>query len=141
MSHARTVWEEGRETGLEVIALGLAVSLTVVWIDLAVAGRVGLLFDLSFVLLCVGLALAVRPSDFFTAGVLPPLLMLVVFMLLGIADPDVIAHPEDGAVQAIVSGLSQHSEALVAGYVLSLAVLLVRRRVDRRAVPRLQRVS
>lgn len=129
MSHARTVWEEGRETGLEVVALGLAVSLTVVWVDLALAGRVGLLFDLSFVLLCVGLAIAVRPSDFFTAGVLPPLLMLVVFVLLGAAEPDVIAHPEDGAVQAIVSGLSQHSEALVTGYLLCLVVLLIRRRV------------
>jgi hypothetical protein len=32
-------------------------------------------------------------------------------------------------VQAVISGLSHHSEALVTGYLLSLGVLLVRARV------------
>ena len=40
-----------------------------------------------------------------------------------------IAHPRDGVVQAVVSGLSHHSGALVAGYVLCLACLAIRHQV------------
>lgn len=129
MTHARTLWEEGREPGRQVVALGAALALTVVVVDLMLIGRVSLFFDLCFVALCVGLALAVRPRDFFIVGVLPPLIMLGVFALLGLTRPAVIAHPQDGVVQAVVSGLSHHSTALVAGYVLCLAVLAIRHRV------------
>jgi hypothetical protein len=41
----------------------------------------------------------------------------------------VIAHPQDGAVQAVVSGLSHHSGALVLGYALCLTTLAVRQRM------------
>ncbi len=129
MTHARTLWEEGREPGRQVVVLGVAVALTVVVLDVLLVGRVSLFFDLCFVALCVGLALVVRPTDFFVVGVLPPLIMLAVFTLLGLTRPGVIAHPQDGVVQAVVSGLSHHSSALVAGYVLCLAVLAVRQKV------------
>ena len=129
VTHARTLWEEGREPGRQVVALGLALALTIVVVDLALVGRVSLFFDLCFVALCLGLALAVRPTDFFVVGVLPPLIMVGVFALLGLSRPSVIAHPEDGMIQAVVSGLSHHSGALVAGYVLCLATLAVRHRV------------
>jgi len=131
VTHARTLWEEGREPGREVVALGVAVALTAVTLDLAVTGRISLFFDLCFVALCVGLALTVRLSDFFTVGVLPPLLMVATFVLLGLARPTSIAHPEDGTVQAVISGLSEHSESLVIGYLLCLTVLFVRQRVTR----------
>jgi hypothetical protein len=128
VSHARTVWDEGREPGRQVVALGVAVSLTVVLVDLALTDEVSVLFDVVFVLLCLFLALDVRPTDFFTAGVLPPLLMVGVFVLLGVTRPDSIGASEDGVVQAVVSGLSHHSDALFAGYLLCLAALLVRHR-------------
>jgi hypothetical protein len=126
------MWEEGREPGRQVVALGLAVALTAVVVDLALVGRISLFFDLCFIALCVALALVVRPTDFFTVGVLPPMIMVAVFTLLGITRPGVIAHPEDGVVQAVVSGLSRHSAALVIGYVLCLTCLAVRQRVGRR---------
>ena len=128
MSHARTVWDEGHEPGPQVVALGAAVSLTVLLVDLTLTDGVSALFDVTFVLLCLFLALDVRPADFFTAGVLPPLLMVGVFVLLGVADPATIGAAGDGAVQAVVSGLSHHSEALFAGYLLCLGVLFVRHR-------------
>ena len=128
MSSARTVWEEGHEPGRRVVALGLALALSVVALDLAIAGRVSLLFDLCFVAVCIALALAVRPADFFTVGVLPPLIMLAVFVILAIARPATIARPEDGVVQAVVSGLSTHAVALGVGYALCLACLAVRQR-------------
>lgn len=129
VTHARTLWEEGREPGHQVVALGAALALTAAVVDQALVGRISLLFDVCFVALCVLLALLVRPTDFFTVGVLPPLLMVGVFTLLGMTRPELIAHPEDGAVQAVVSGLSHHAGALVTGYVLCLACLATRQRV------------
>lgn len=132
MSQSRTLWEEGREAGREVVALGLAVALTAIVVDVGMVGRVTFFFDLCFVALCVGLALAVRPTDFFTVGVLPPMIMVVVFTILGFSRPETIAHAEDGVVQAVVSGLSRHSAALVVGYVLCLGCLAIRQRVAKR---------
>ena len=129
VTHARTLWEEGREPGRQVIALGMALALTIVVIDVALVGRISLFFDLAFVAMCLALAIVVRPTDFFVVGVLPPLIMVGVFTLLGLSHPGVIAQPEDGVVQAVVSGLSHHSGALVVGYVLCLGVLAVRQKV------------
>lgn len=124
----RTIWEQGHEPGRQVVALGLALALSVVAVDLLLTDRVSVLFDIAFVLLSVGLALLVRPRDFFTVGVLPPLVMVVVFVLLGASRPGAVGHPDDGVVQAVVSGLSRHSLALVLGYGLCLACLAVRQR-------------
>ena len=129
MTPNRTVWEEGRESGREVVALGFALALTVVVVDVTTSLRVGLLFDLCFVLLCVALALAVRPDDFFVVGVLPPLLMAGLFVVLGSTTPASVGDPDDGTVQATISGLSHHSAALMVGYALCLAVLFIRQRV------------
>ncbi|WP_435744206.1 DUF6542 domain-containing protein [Nocardioides sp. SYSU DS0663] len=128
MERPRTLWEAGREPAFQVVALGMAVALSAVVVDVWLFDDVGLLFDLCFVALCVTLALRVRPRDFFAVGVLPPLLMVVVFTMLGSTHPATIARPEDGAVQAVVSGLSGHSVALVVGYLLCLTCLFVRQR-------------
>ncbi len=133
MNHTRTLWEEGREPGRQVVALGAALALSAVVIDVAVVGRISLFFDLCFVTLCVALALAVRPMDFFTVGVLPPLIMVGVFTLLGLTRPGAIADPRDGVVQAVVSGLSHHSVALVVGYVLCLGCLAMRQKMGERS--------
>lgn len=116
------------ESGRRVVALGFAIALTVVALDLWWTGRIGLIFDACFVALCLGLALRVRLADFFTVGVLPPLLMLVVFTLLARVQPGAIAHPDDGMVQAVVTGLARHSAALAGGYALCLATLAWRQR-------------
>ncbi|WP_212721426.1 DUF6542 domain-containing protein [Nocardioides dongxiaopingii] len=126
---SRTVWEEGHEPGREMAALGVALALTAAAVDLLLTAQVGLLFDLGFVVLCVGLALAVRLPDFFTVGVLPPLLMLSTFLLLAMSRSEAIARADDGVVQAVISGLSHHAVALALGYGLALVVLVVRQRV------------
>jgi hypothetical protein len=133
VSQRRTLWEEGREPGRQVVALGLALALSTVVLDQAIFGQVGLFFDACYVLICVAMALAVRPRDFFTIGVLPPLLLVAVFTLLGLTRPDVIADPGDGVIQAVVSGLGHHAAALVTGYLLCLAILAVRHRVSTQA--------
>ena len=128
MSHTRAIWDEGREPGRAVVALGVAVALTVIAVDLAIVGRVSMFFDLWFVVLCLGLAVLVQPRDFFTIGVLPPLIMVGAFAMLAIDRPEAIATADDGFVQAVVSGLAHHSVALVCGYTLCLATLYARQR-------------
>lgn len=131
MSQTSLAWPRGHESGRHVVALGLALALTIVVVDLLLVGRLSLFFDLCFVALCLGLAFVVRLDDFFTVGVLPPLMMVAVFTLLAIASPGTIAHPGDGLVQAVVTGLATHSAALTAGYALCLATLAVRQRQRR----------
>ena len=126
MSHHRTLWEEGRRPGRLVAAVAGLVTLLVVALDLAAFGRLTLLFDLAFVIVCVAAALLVRPRDFFVVGVLPPLLMAATVTLLAFRSPSAVADARDGVLQAVVSGLAHHSGALVAGYLLTLGLLAVR---------------
>ena len=137
----RTLWEEGHEPGRQMVVLGVALALTVTAVDLLVFGRLTVLFDIGFTLTCLALALLVRPSDFFTVGVLPPLLMVGSFVLIGAVRPDVIADATDGVIQAVVSGLSHHAGALIFGYALSLGVLALRHRVLRQRARGRQAVS
>lgn len=88
--------------------------------------RLGLVFDATFVTMCLAAALAVRPRDFFVVGVLPPLSMLVIVAVLAVFARTGVADPGDGLVQAVVSGLAHHAGALVVGYALTLGVLALR---------------
>lgn len=135
MSRPPTLWEQGDDPGAQVAALATAVTLSAVVLDIWLGDDVAWFTDLVFVSACVAAALLVRVADFFTVGVLPPLLMVGLFAMLAITTRDTIAHPEDGFVQAIVSGLSGHSLALVVGYGLALGVLAVRRRVQVQGKP------
>lgn len=128
MSQPRSVWTEGIEPGRQAVLLGVAVTLSVVAIDLGLTGRLSMFFDLCFITLCLGLALVVRPHDFFSIGVLPPLLMGALCVFLAILNPGAIADPRDGFVQAVVSGLAHHSAALVASYAVCLVTLTLRQR-------------
>ena len=91
-------------------------------------GHLRLFFDLCFVVVCLGAALMVRPRDFFTVGVLPPLLMFGTMVVVALNGPKVIATAHDGVVQAVVTGLAHHSLALFAGYAVCLVTLLLRQR-------------
>lgn len=129
MTHARTIWEEGREPGSRVVALAAALALTAIALDLVVGSRVGVFFDIVFVVLSLGAALLVRPPDMFVVGVLPPLLMVGAFLLVALTRTPAIASPGDGVIQAVVTGLGRHSIALLVGYGLCLGALAMRRHV------------
>jgi ATP/ADP translocase len=109
-----------------VAVLSLFAALGLARLDLLLTDRLSLFFDLTFVVLCLAAALAVRPRDFFVVGVLPPLLMLATVVLLAGTARTAVAEEVDGLAQAIVSGLAHHAGALVAGYALALTVLAVR---------------
>lgn len=115
--------------GSRVMRLAVLAGLVVLAVDLAVFGRLNLLFDIGFVLVCAGASLAVRPRDFFQVGVLPPLLLLGLITLVALVHRDWVAQPGDGVVQAVVSGLAHRPSGLLAAYLLTLAVLGMRQRM------------
>jgi hypothetical protein len=121
-------WWDGATRGSEVAALASAVVLTVAAVEVTFVGHLRLFFDLCFVLICLGAALMVRPRDFFTVGVLPPLLMFGTMLVVALNGPKVIASPHDGVVQAVITGLAHHSLALFSGYAVCLLTLLARQR-------------
>lgn len=122
----RTLWEQGHHPGRLVVHLAMAAGLAVLVADQLLTGGVGWIFDVSFVLICVGAALAVRPRDLFLAGLLPPLLMLASVLGVALVDREAVARATDGLVQAVVSGLAHHAGALFVGYTLTLTVLALR---------------
>lgn len=128
----RTLWDEGTVDARTVLALAFAVSISALAVDLVLSPALGFLYDLCFITVCVAAALAVRPSDFFAVGTLPPLLMMASMVLLALDQPAAIADATDGLVQATVSGLAHHSAALAAGYALTLVILAIRRHRSRR---------
>lgn len=132
----RTLWEEGRRPGRQVVALSVLVAVGAAWLNVALTGRLSFFFDLTFVLLCVLAAFAVRPYDFFAVGTLPPLLMLGVVAMLASTDRGAVADEVDSLVQSVVSGLAHHAGGLVAGYAAALAILALRQVALGNARPR-----
>ena len=123
MTQADTRWQAGREPGLQVVSLGVALTLTAVALDVLLVGSLTLFFDLCFVALCLGLAALVRRQDFYLVALLPPLLMVVVFGFVAVVARDAIADPRDSLLQAVVSGVATHGVSLFVGYALCLGWL------------------
>lgn len=111
---------------MAVIRAALLVTLAATVLSLLFGNRIGVFFDVVFVLVCVAASLLVRPQDFFPIGVLPPILLGFVVVVLTVVDRAAVAKPDDQALQAVVSGLAHHSLALVIGYALTLLVLALR---------------
>jgi len=126
-------------SGGRVTRLAVTVCVLLAAADVLVTGRLGWPFDLGFVALCIGVALAVHPSGFFRVGVMPPFLMLGTSLLLAVFDRSAVALANDTFVQAVVSGLAHHSGALFAGVVLTLVVLAIRHRVAHARCDRAER--
>lgn len=116
-------------TGARVIRLALLAAAALIAIDLLITGRLGVLFDIGFIALCIGTALMVRPTEFFKVAVLPPILLLVVCAATAIVHRAGVAAADDGFVQAIVSGLAHHSGALFAATINAILVMGIRTRV------------
>jgi hypothetical protein len=115
---------------VRAVVLGLA---AITAIDVLLDGRLGLPFDVALVVLSVVAALWVRASDFFTVGVLPPLLLAVTVVVLVVVDQGAVARPGDGPLQAVVSGLAHHALALLIGYASTLTLLALRQVAIRHA--------
>jgi hypothetical protein len=126
----RPVWD-GTTRGSEVVALTAALTLSAATVEIAISGHLRLFFDLCFIAICLIAAMLVRPREFFTVGVLPPLLMLGTMLLVALNGTAVIAQRHDSLVQAVVTGLAHHAIALFIGYAVCLVTLVLRQRALR----------
>ncbi|HEY3529501.1 MAG TPA: DUF6542 domain-containing protein [Nocardioides sp.] len=125
---AAWAWREGATSGGEVVALTSALTLTAATAEIWARSHLGLFFDVCFVAICLAAALKVRPRDFFTVGVLPPMLMCGTMLLVALNGAQVIADRHDSVVQAVITGLARHSLALFIGYAVCLVTLVLRQR-------------
>jgi hypothetical protein len=116
-------------SGSRVIRLSMLTCAIVMALDLVIGSRVGLIFETGFVLVCVAAALAVRPSDFFAVGVLPPMLLAGCSAVLSLVARSSVADNGDGFIQGFVSALAHSAGALAGGYGLTLVVLATRHQV------------
>lgn len=128
-------------SGSRVVRLVTLVCVLAVVADIGLTDRLGLIFDTAFVLTSVLAAFAVRPGDFFAVGVLPPLLLAGLCAVLAVVRNTAIADRGDGFGQSIFAGLAQHSTALAAAYLLCLAVLAMRLRMEKRHARRVPEVA
>lgn len=134
-SPPRTLWEAGRRPGRQVATLSALALVPVLLVNLVVADRLNLVFDLGFAAICAVAALVVRPRDFFVVGVLPPLLLCGAALLLSVIAPGSVGQPADGPIQSTISTLAHHAGALVVGYGLTLVILALRQAAIRGRLP------
>lgn len=93
-------------------------------------GRLGIIYSVGFVLVVITVALAVTPRALFTAGVLPPLLLLGSMLLVAIANADAIVVtgiPDDaGAMGRWLAGVIDHGVTLIIGHGFAIVVIVFR---------------
>ena len=97
-------------------------------VDLVLSGRLTMFFDLVFITACLGLASRVRADAMFVACFAPPAVMVLAFAIIAVVDPGVVGQPDDGLLQSVIAGLTDHAAALAVGYALCLGALGVRQR-------------
>jgi len=103
-----------------VAVIGTVMTALVAGADFALTGGVSIFFDLCFVVIGLVAAMAVRRTDLFVAGVLPPLLYGTVIAVVTVAAPTALAEAGDGLSKTFLTGLADHSGALAAAYGVAL---------------------
>jgi hypothetical protein len=99
------------------VVTGLAAML-----DFGLTGGLSYFFDMTFVVICLVSAMAVRGHDLFTTGVLPPLVFAVTIGLVaGMAPQTFVAS--GGISTAFLTGLTAHASGLVFGYGTALVTV------------------
>ena len=113
--------------GRGVIVLSSLCTLAIAALDVAMTGGLSLFFSLSFILVALLAALAVRQADLFTAGVLPPLLLGFILAVCALARPGaLVASGATAFGQVWVSGLAHHAGALVSAHAAALLAVGLR---------------
>jgi len=110
--------------------------LVVAFAEIQLRGTVGIGTGVALVLVAVATALAVRIRDLFTAGVLPPLLLVAVLVVVAVVQPAGIRvtelDPTASVPQRVIAGFVDLAGSLVVAHALALVLVALRMRVARR---------
>lgn len=126
---ARTIWEEGHWSGARVTRVSVLLVLVLAALDIVATHGLSAVFNVGFVGICLWMALAIRPAEFFRVGILPPMLMLGCSIVLSLMVRGQIAEDGAGFLQGVMSALAACATGLFIGYALVLGVLAIRQRV------------
>lgn len=114
-----------------VLLAGLSAGL-IGGLDFALTGGLSYFFDLSFVVICLVAAMAVRGHDLFTTGVLPPLVFGLTMAVVAVVAPATFVEG-GGLSKVFLTGLTAHAGALVFGYGTALVTVAGRAANHRRS--------
>ncbi len=110
-----------------VVVISAAALSLLAWLDVSLTHRVDAWFGACFVLVVLTTALAASRGAFFTAGILPPLLMVAIMIGVGALAPSAIAASglshDAGGLQRTIAGVVSHAGALFTGQVIALGVI------------------
>lgn len=106
-----------------IAAAACATSVACAAVDAALTGRVGLVFDMCFVIICVASALMFRPEDLYVAAAMPPLVFALTVGVVAAVSPTALIDHATGFGQGLLGGLVHGAGWLVAGYAGSLLAL------------------
>lgn len=90
--------------------------------DFGLTGGLSYFFDLTFVVICLVSAMAVRGHDLFTTGVLPPLVFAGAIAVVTVFAPETFVAT-GGISTAFLTGLTAHAAGLVFGYGTALVTV------------------
>lgn len=111
------------------VALGCLAMAAVTVLDL-VNGRLGFPFSLGFILIVVTLPLAIDVRQLFSAGVLPPVLLLGTLLAVCIGRPEAIVvdglATDAALITRYIAAVVDHGLTLAIGHGLALAVIVWR---------------
>jgi hypothetical protein len=111
--------------GRGVIVVTSVATAATALLDFALTGGLSYFFDLTFVVICLVAAMAVRGHDLFTTGVLPPIAFGFTIAVIAVVAPATFASGA-GVGQVFLTGLTAHAGALVFGYGTALLTVAAR---------------
>ncbi len=119
----------------QVVATGAVALLGSAFVEIVLLRTLGLLTGLVLIAVAVGTALTVRQRDLFTAGVLPPLLLVALLVVVGVLHPAGIRvgdlDPAASVPQRVIAGFVDLAGALVVAHALALVLVALRVRATR----------
>lgn len=98
------------------VTAAVAAVACVVLLNLLLVGELSFFFDLCFVVICLGAGLMVRPGEAWNVALVPPLLLVGTVVFLALISPGTVAASDDSTMQAMITGVTSHSGALLCGY-------------------------
>lgn len=128
---ARTPAEASRHdlTPRAIVAVSVLALGAIIGLDL-IDGELGAIFGVGFVLITATAPMAVRQRGLFTAGVMPPMLMVGAMAFVAVVAPDAIIIeklPESvGTFGRTLNTTIHHGVILLLGHALAILVVLLR---------------
>ena len=114
-----------------IVVVALLTSSSAAWLEIALTGRLGWFFDVSFVLVSATNALAASGVAMYAPTIVPPVVLVAVLVIIAAVRPEAVQEtgtpPDASLVQLVVVALVQHALALMLALGSALGIVGWRR--------------